>query len=119
MYFVDRAAVVIKPTESFLIWLKSVDKEGVDLTLAQLRSDCTVLMVPEFDEPEDVIAYVDEHYEAIFKAELAAWYESPKDWPSDMSLKAFWTFFDVQVNSTVLDLVDEPMHNMPVVDNMM
>ena len=41
MYFVDRTAVVLKPTEQFLQWLKQSDDNMPDLTLAQLRTNCS------------------------------------------------------------------------------
>ena len=36
MYFVDRTAVVLKPTARFLEWLKSADENMPDLTIEQL-----------------------------------------------------------------------------------
>ena len=33
MYFVDRSAVVLKPTQKFLDWLKSTDENMPELTL--------------------------------------------------------------------------------------
>ena len=58
MYFVDRTAVVLKPTARFLEWLKSADENMPDLTIEQLRANCSVFLVPQFDEPEAVIAYL-------------------------------------------------------------
>ena len=48
MYFVDRSAVVLKPTQNFLDWLKSTDQDVPDLTIEQLRANCSVFLVPEF-----------------------------------------------------------------------
>ena len=59
MYFVDRTAVVLKPTARFLEWLKSADENMPDLTIEQIRANCSVFLVPQFDEPEEVIAYFD------------------------------------------------------------
>lgn len=73
MYFVDRTAVVLKPTEQFLQWLKQSDDNMPDLTLAQLRTNCSVFLVPEFDQPEEVVAYFDERYQQIFEAEISGW----------------------------------------------
>ena len=42
-----------------------------DLTVEQLRTNCSVFLVPQFDEPESVISYFDERYQQIFEAELA------------------------------------------------
>ena len=37
MFFVDRMAAVLKPTDVFLAWLQQYDEDFADLTLAQLR----------------------------------------------------------------------------------
>ena len=73
MYFIDRTAVVLKPTEAFLEWLKAADSDLPDLTLSQLRANCSVFLIPEFDEPEQAVAYFDERHREIFAAELAGW----------------------------------------------
>ena len=116
MYFVDRAVAVIKPKEPFHKWLHAVPDNDVDLTLDSLRSDCTVILLPEFREPEEGVAYIDEIYEQLFKMELASWYEDPALWPQDMSLKAFWEWFDVEIHSTVIDSVEGDITNMPAED---
>lgn len=92
MYFVDRTAVVLKPTQRFLDWLKSTDDNLPELTLEQIRSNCSVFLVPEFDTPEAVVAYFDERYRQIFEAEISAWEVGKKDWPQDMGLQAFGNF---------------------------
>lgn len=118
MYFVDRSAVVLKPTESFLNWLKQSDDNLPDLTLSQLRANCSVFLVPEFDEPEQAVAYLSERYQEIFAAELAGWTIDETAWPKDMGLEAFWNFFELEVNDTVLDMVDTDLQITPVFDNM-
>ena len=82
MYFVDRTAVVLKPTARFLEWLKSADENMPDLTIEQIRANCSVFLVPQFDEPEEVIAYFDERYQQIFEAELAGWDIDKSKWPT-------------------------------------
>ena len=42
MFFVDRMAAVLKPTDVFLAWLQQYDEDFADLTLAQLRANCSV-----------------------------------------------------------------------------
>lgn len=113
MYFVDRSVAVIKPKAKFLEWLESLPEEGegVDLTLDQLRSDCTVLLIPEYEEPEEAVAYIDEIFEQIFKMELASWHEDEASWPKDMSLKAFWETFDIEIHAMLIDTVDEELVN--------
>ncbi|VEB43206.1 Uncharacterised protein [Chromobacterium violaceum] len=45
--------------------------------------------------------------------ELASWDEDEALWPKDLSLKAFWEWFDVEIHSTVIDSVDEDITNSP------
>lgn len=116
MYFVDRSVAVIKPKEPFREWLLSVPDNDVDLTLDSLRTDCTVILLPEFVDPEEGVAHVDEIYQQLFKMELASWYDDTSVWPKDLSLKAFWEWFDVEIHSTVLDSVEGEITNMPAED---
>ena len=106
MFFVDRSAVVLKPTQVFLDWLKSTDDNMPDLTVAQLRTNCSVFLVPVFDQPEQAVAYFDERYKQIFVAELASWVSDTSMYPKDLSLENFWKFFELDVHDMVLDLVD-------------
>ena len=119
MYFVDRTAVVLKPTAKFLEWLKSSDDDMPDLTIEQLRTNCSVYLIPVFDEPEAAVSYFDERYQEIFQAEIAAWYVSQSKWPEDMSLVAFWQYFDIEIHDMVLDMEASDMNVSPVFDNMM
>ncbi|POA97091.1 hypothetical protein C2134_19105 [Chromobacterium sinusclupearum] len=114
MYFVDRAVAVIKPKQPFLDWLNQLpDTDMVDLSLDSLRSDCTAVLLPEFIEPEEGVAHIDEICEQLFKMELASWDEDESHWPQDLSLKAFWEWFDVEIHSMVLDSVDADITNSP------
>lgn len=113
MYFVDRSAVVLKPTQSFLEWLKSTDQDMPDLTLPQLQSNCTTLLVPEFESPEEVLGFIGERFSQIFEAELAGWEIDRKLWPQ-MDLTQFWNFFTVEVHDMVLDLLDADLQIKPV-----
>lgn len=118
MYFVDRTAVVLKPTSVYLAWLKQSDVDFPDITIEQLRANCNVFLVPQFDEPEQVISYFDERYEHIFAAELASWGFEENEFPKDMSLQAFWTFFELEIHDSVVDLEEAQWNINPVLDNM-
>lgn len=118
MYFVDRTAVVLKPTQVFLDWLQQSDDDLPELTLSQLRANCTVFLVPVFDEPEQAVAYFDERHREIFAAELSGWTTEQSSWPEDMGLETFWRFFELEIHDMVLDLDDADVRLTPVVDNM-
>lgn len=114
MYLVDRSAVVLKPTQAFLDWLRQEGGEGMpDLTLAQLRSNCSVFLLPQFDEPEQAVAYFDERHRDIFAAELSGWTVDEAAWPP-LDLHAFWRFFELEVHDTVVDLPEGELRLTPV-----
>ena len=118
MYFVDRSAVVLKPTEHFLAWLNSTQDDMPDLTLAQLRANCSVFLIPVFDEPEEAVAYFDERYLGISKAELAGWTLDESTYPKNLDLETFWQFFAREGPDSVLELEAAELHITPVFDNM-
>ncbi|MFZ4554568.1 MAG: hypothetical protein EBS54_06785 [Betaproteobacteria bacterium] len=107
MYIIDRHLAVIKPKQPFLDWLSKTPGYELDLTLEQMRLDCTALLIPEFDEPEEAIGYIDEIATELFDAELGSWVDDASAWPKDRSLKAFWDWFDVEIHGTVVDLVED------------
>ncbi len=117
MYFVDRSIALIQPKQALLDWLLSVEDNEFTLTLAQIRCDCNTFLIPQFDQPEEAIAYIDEIYLSLFKIELSGWYEDTALWPKDLSLKAFWEMFDVSVHSMVIDTLDTELHNTPFAED--
>lgn len=115
MYIVDRSIAVIKPREPFVKWLNSIpDSEYPEFTLNMIRADCTVLMLPEFNEPEQAVSYLDEFCVSLFKTELGTWIDDQSLWPKDLSLQAFWEWFDVEIHSTVIDTIDEALNNSEI-----
>lgn len=116
MFLIDRCAAVLKPTEAFLAWLKSSDDDLPELTLAQLRSNCSVFLLPPFDTPEEAVAYVGERYEKIFAAELAAWLPDEPEALPKLDLETFWAFFELEVHDAVLDLEEGDLEGSAVAD---
>lgn len=114
MYTVDRSVAVLKPKAPFLTWLNALPDNDIELSLDSLRSDCTVIMIPEFNTPEEGVAYIDDIYQDLFKMELISWCEDRRAWPPDLSLKAFWEWFDVEIHSTVIDTMDDNISNYPL-----
>ncbi len=108
-YVVERSIVVLKPKKPFLDWINNNLAISTDtlLDLPDIRIDCNSYMIPEVNEIEDGVAYVDEVYEALFQMELASWSEDETTWPPELSLKMFWEWFDVEISPTLIDLTDE------------
>lgn len=108
-YVVERSIVVLKPKQPFLDWINNslaISDENL-LDLASMRIDCNSYLIPEVNEIEDGIAYVDEAFEGLFQLELASWSEDQELWPQELSLKMFWEWFDVEISPTLIDLTED------------
>ena len=116
MFFVDRMAAVLKPSDVFLAWLQQYDEDFADLTLAQLRANCSVFLLPVFEMPEEAVAYVGERSRALFAAELASWSVDEADFPQPFDLAQFWSFFELEIHDMVLDLEEAQWQGSAVMD---
>lgn len=108
-YVVERSIVVIKPKQPFLDWINNnlaISNESL-LDLSNIRIDCNSYLIPEVNEIEDGVAYVDEVYEALFQLELASWSEDQSLWPQELTLKMFWEWFDIEISPTLIDLTED------------
>ncbi len=107
MDVVNRAVAVIKPRQPYLDWAKSIPGPADDVTLDELRTDCTAILIPDFDTPVESEAFIAGLAGDLFEMELEAWDRDPTTWPEDRSYKAFQEWFDVEIHSIVLDTADD------------
>lgn len=108
-YVVERSIVILKPKTPFLEWINSnlmTDDKNL-LDLESIRVDCNSYLIPEVEEIEDGIKYVDDAYERLFQLELSSWSEDENLWPKGLTLKMFWEWFDVEILPTLIDLSDD------------
>lgn len=109
MYELERIAAVFKPTQLFLDWIREIPGEdNSDLELVDLREDCTTILIPAFNSPEEADTYIEELFINIFANELEGWVEDPAFWPQEPDFELFKSWFDIEYHSMVYDLVDEP-----------
>lgn len=113
MYLVNRSIAIIRPKKPFLNWLNGMPDLDFELSLADIRVDCTVIMIPEVHEAEEGIAYIDELASTLFEMELASWVADEAVWPKERTLKMFWEWFDVEIHLEVVDSVEEAIMNTP------
>lgn len=108
MYELDRIATVIKPKQRFLDWVKQLPGDEMDeLELSDLREDCTTLLIPAFDSPEEADEYIKEIFADIFANELESWDTEPESWPEAPTFEMFKEWFDIEYHSMVYDTLDD------------
>jgi hypothetical protein len=105
MYQLDRFVAIVRPHQPFLDWLNGVpDLEALELSLEQIQSDCTALIIPEFDDEDEAVAFVCKLWEDLFEAELGAWTEDRALWPQKRSMEIFIEWFAVEIHTTVVEI---------------
>ncbi len=116
MYEVNRSIAIVKPKLAFFDWLRGTPDWDLELTLENLRVDCTALLIPEFNEPEDAINFIDDMYQDIFDSELASWCDDTALWPQQRTLQTFWEWFDIELHSMVIDVTDDDIDEVSLED---
>src|SRR5579864_2009093 len=108
MQELNRIISIIKPTTKMLEWLNQQPGQTEILTLNDIHSDCTAILIPPFDNPEDAHQYIDDMSSEIFENELTSWGVNEKDWPKSRTIEMFEAWFDVEFHSMVFDASDYP-----------
>jgi hypothetical protein len=58
MDVINRSAVIVMPAEPFLKWLHSADSTSAELTLADLRREPTIYLLPPYDTEEEALSHL-------------------------------------------------------------
>ncbi len=72
-----------------------------------MRTDCTAILIPEFDDPAEAEAFIAAMADDLFEMELDSWDRDPRTWPVNRSYATFREWFDVEIHSIVLDASDD------------
>ncbi len=104
-YFVERSIAVLKPKQPLLDWVNQTFTDiPQDLTLENIRVDCNSYLIPEVEQLEEGVSFVDDKFVDLFALELSTWSEDETVWPTELTLQMFWEWFDVEIYPTIIDL---------------
>lgn len=103
--YITNSIAVIKPKQSVLDWIfENFSDLPTHLSLEVLRIDCNSYLIPEVNDIEDGINYIDENFETLFKLELSSWTIDEALWPKNRDLQLFYEWFDIEVYPSLIDL---------------
>lgn len=106
----NRSAVVIRPKQPFVDWLRSVEElEVPNITLEQL--DKTLYLVPAYEDPKDAEKVLKRVCDEIFCRELNGWYTDGRTWPKERPWSVFKAWFDIEHFDVIEDLVAAPLED--------
>jgi hypothetical protein len=111
MRVVNRTAVTLVGAQPYLDWTRQRDsdfaKGALVVTIPQTKSYGAVFLLPEFEQEEDLLEWVEDNYSWLFEFQLSAWTEDESAWPTNRDLKMFREWFRVDVHSVVVDVGDD------------
>lgn len=95
---------MVMPAQPFLDWLHQVDPTSAHLTLADLRPEPAIYLLPECESKEEVLDGLRGSINKIFEEQLDGWYRDPAMWPEQRDLRTFLAWFECSFHSMIFDL---------------
>ena len=108
MPLLNRSLLIVRPRRPFLDWYLSLD-DAEDVTLEDLREEPTGYLLSEYELEEDREAVLEHFWDLVFEHELMAWSNEEKAWPRQRTFTMFRDWFEVELSSLVIDIVDAPL----------
>lgn len=106
MQSINRTAVVVKPKQPFIDWLKSMPDDDSDYGLKEVSEDNLTFLIPEFNSPDEAMEYIRERYGLILEWAFGGWAATEELWPAKRNWKMLNEWFDIEIHSEVFDLAD-------------
>lgn len=106
-YSINRSVAIIRLKQPFVDWANQLPDARHKVWLNDLQEDCTVVLIPEYDNKEEAKEYIDKIAENIFDNELFSWCTNEDWWPQKRTKAMFWKWFDIELYSTVIDSSEE------------
>ncbi|MGC9398088.1 MAG: hypothetical protein ACP5HM_03010 [Anaerolineae bacterium] len=116
MKFINRSVLVIKPKQPYLDWTGRVSPDGIRLKPEDVQQDCTTYLLSEPLDRRQLGSFLQTHYSILFEHELRSWEPNEGKWPTDRSYESFRQWFDVELHSAVIDMLD-PQPLQPATHN--
>ena len=106
-FVLNRSVVMLVYKQPFLDWLNIADPNPLPMTLEDLQDDNDTFLIPQFDDPQDSIKWVEKRWQILFDGLLFDWLTDDAMWPQNRTVKMFREWFGIEVHSMVWDLADE------------
>ena len=111
MKLLNRSGLSVVPKLPFIEWAAKQQEDPLNqvLTAAEQQQEGTLYLIAEVESEADFEAAIEQHWQAIFENELAAWDEFGDDWPQGRDRALFEQWFSVVPQVASFDLRSEPL----------
>jgi len=103
---INRNAIIVRPKTPFYNWLNSVYPKVKPILT---KDENNIYLIREMDSNDLILKWIKNHFDEIFINELNDWCTDEKTWPKNRNHRMFSDWFDVEINSMILDLEDDPV----------
>jgi hypothetical protein len=119
MRVINRTAITVVGAQPYTDWTRTRDAEfppprpdasedqALSISVPHTRSYGSAFLLPEFEQEEDLLEWVEENYTWLFEFQLSAWTEDELAWPKVRDLKMFREWFRIDIHSVVVDVGDD------------
>src|SRR5579863_3999462 len=111
---VDRCAIMATPQQPFLAWLKKIDPND-EITLSDIQHDCSVYLVPGYEEEDDIEKAVEKYlklnFTDIFTNELSNWYQDEILHP-EITYETFLDWLKISIHTMVFDTCEKSIRKV-------
>ena len=108
-FTINRTLVMLVPRQPFLNWLNDADPTEEPLTAEELRDDCNVFLIPQFNDAVDSMKWIEKRWGMLFEHMLLEWVVDETMWPENRTLEMFREWFDIETHTMVWDLAGESL----------
>jgi hypothetical protein len=106
VWFLNRTLSMMRARKPFLTWMLRTWEDADGLTLADLRSRPTAVLVPPFEEELEVREWILDNAAALIQVALQDWFVPPPLWPDELDADRLARWFELELVECVWDLVD-------------
>ena len=100
--YIDRKAIVLKPTQAFIDWHTNLDLDDLEFA----KEARTYLINEDIDDVEE---WLRKKYDKLFMFELNSFHENKKEWPQKRNYKMFRLWYDIDISHLVYDFELKPV----------
>jgi len=105
---VNRSAITVTPTQSFLDWRHAIDPASANDTVESLSRYPLIYLIPDSDEDQDFLRNLEKIFPTMFEEWLGMCADESV-WPADRTLGLFNMWFECTFLPLVLDVDDRPL----------
>ena len=101
---INRAALYLAPRKAMADWIQKVMPDNlIDLSNPLEHDNGRIYLIPEFEDSQELIEWLQKNYEPIFENELYFWCTNSEFWPKERSWEVFTEWLYISFQSMVMD----------------